>query len=443
MSALFGSVVLTGHDGTTARFTHKNVRATSVHRSSNPRLGYGSVIWIAAAKEKKMRLHEFILSNREAILVEWDAFATAVAPASLHMSRTAIRDHAEEMLEAIAKDLASSQTDNEQLLKSQGKATVVQGAQETAAQTHALLRARSGFDINEMMAEYRALRASVLRLWAAAESPRALEVQDTIRFNEAIDQSLTESVQFFAQEVERSRNLLLGMLAHDMRNPLQSVVMTAHYLGMLNAGVSVSNASAKLISSGARIQALLNDLVDFNRSKLGVGMRISPVACNLHAAITEEIVLLQQTETNREIRLTAEGDFHGVWDALRLRQVLANLVVNAFKYGDAKQPIEIALTSAENSVSLVVSNRGLPIPADLMAHLFEPLRQGMNSRKTSPDDGSLGLGLYIAKEIVLAHGGEIDVRSDDVLTTFTVVLPRGTANKSEPPVESKALVNLD
>lgn len=183
-----------------------------------------------------MRLHQFILANRDAILAEWDAFAAAISPASMHMSRSAIRDHAEEMLEAIAQDLAAPQTDDAQLLKSHGKAPVVFGAPQTAAQTHALMRARSGFDLNEMIAEYRALRASVLRLWAAAEFPSALDVQDTIRFNESIDQSLTESAHFFSAELERSRNLLLGMLAHDMRNPLQTVVITAKYLGMLNAG---------------------------------------------------------------------------------------------------------------------------------------------------------------------------------------------------------------
>lgn len=377
-----------------------------------------------------MRLHQFILANRDAILAEWDAFAAAISPASMHMSRSAIRDHAEEMLEAIAQDLAAPQTDDAQLLKSHGKAPVVFGAPQTAAQTHALMRARSGFDLNEMIAEYRALRASVLRLWAAAEFPSALDVQDTIRFNEAIDQSLTESAHFFSAELERSRNLLLGMLAHDMRNPLQTVVITAKYLGMLNAGAKVSDAAGRLVSSGARIQALLDDLVDFNRSNLGVGIRISPVACDLRATVIDQIKVLQPARSNRELRLVAEGDFHGWWDPNRLCQVLDNLVINADKYGHPDTPIEVALASSEESVKLIVSNAGPRIPAESLLHIFEPLKRGLNHGVAEQDDGSLGLGLYIAKEIVRAHGGEIDVRSDDVQTVFTVLLPRAAATRS-------------
>lgn len=378
-----------------------------------------------------MRLHEFILANRNAILTEWDAFAGEVSPMSGHMSRDAIRDHADELLEAIAKDLAAPQTDDEQRLKSQGKAPVVRGAPQSAAQTHALMRARSGFDINEMVAEYRALRASVLRLWAAKEFPATLDVQDTIRFNEAIDQSLAESVHFFAKELERSRNLFLGSQAHDMRNPLQTVLVTAHYLGKLNAGAAVSNAAGKLISSGARIQALLDDLVDFNRSNLGLGIRVYPVPCDLLKVVTEEIELLRPSNAGRELILIAEGDFQGSWDPNRLCQVLANLVINALKYGDASQPIEVALAGAEETVTLVVTNAGPPILAEFMVHIFEPLKRGIDLGDAAPDDGSLGLGLYIAREIVRAHGGEIDVRSDNSRTVFTVVLPR--AQESSAP----------
>jgi hypothetical protein len=100
---------------------------------------------------------------------------------------------------------------------------------------HAVLRARGGFDINQLAAEYRALRASVLRLWIDAGQP-APHADDVIRFNEAIDQALAESISFFSVQVDRARNLLLGMLGHDMRSPLQTIQMTAVYLANLNAG---------------------------------------------------------------------------------------------------------------------------------------------------------------------------------------------------------------
>lgn len=123
-----------------------------------------------------------------------------------------------------------------------------------------------------------------------------------IRFNEAIDQALCESISYFSDKVDESRNLLLGMLGHDMRTPLQSIQMTASYLGKLNAGEKVSTAASRLISSGARIKALLDELVEFNRA-------------NLRAA-----------HPGRELVLDVTGDTHGFWDGPRLQRLLGNLV---------------------------------------------------------------------------------------------------------------------
>jgi signal transduction histidine kinase len=176
-----------------------------------------------------MRLAEFILHNMEAILAEWEAFAATLLPAALGMPPL----HAQPILEAVAKDLSTPQTREAQSEKSKGRAPQVAGAPETAAQTHAVLRAQGGFDINQLVAEYRALRASVLRLWVDASPLDETGVEDVIRFNEAIDQAVAESVGHFHAQVERARNLLLGMLGHDMRSPLQAIQATASGLADL------------------------------------------------------------------------------------------------------------------------------------------------------------------------------------------------------------------
>ncbi len=178
-----------------------------------------------------MRLADFILRDMESILVEWEAFAGTLFPAAASMTPLALRDEAKEILEAVAKDLSTSQTKQAQIDKSRGRAPKLMDAPETAAQTHAILRARSGFDINQLASEYRALRASVLRLWTESCQPDDINLEDVIRFNEAIDQALAESIGFFSEQVERSRNLLLGMLGHDMRNPLNAIQLTASVLG--------------------------------------------------------------------------------------------------------------------------------------------------------------------------------------------------------------------
>ena len=135
-----------------------------------------------------MRLAEFILRDMEAILVEWEAFAVTLFPAAATPTRLTLRNHAQQILEAVAKDLSTPQTRQAQADKSLGRASKVMGAPETAAETHAVLRAKSGFDINQMVAEYRALRATVLRLWIDACQVDDPGLEDVVRFNEAIDQ---------------------------------------------------------------------------------------------------------------------------------------------------------------------------------------------------------------------------------------------------------------
>jgi signal transduction histidine kinase len=240
-----------------------------------------------------MRLSQFILSEREQILVRWEAFARTQMPAAESMGALALRDHAEQILQAIAKDLETYQSRQAQTQKSLGLAPVVQGAPETAAQTHALLRAQSGFDIRQLAAEYRALRASVLRLWTDAQPKAADMFEQVMRFNEAIDEALVESIGHFHMQVERNRNLLLGMLGHDLRSPLQSIQTTAAYLTALDAGTAVSEAATRLINSGSRMKALLDDLVDFNRTKLGVGIVVRPAEIESAAVLTDELNLLR------------------------------------------------------------------------------------------------------------------------------------------------------
>src|SRR6185503_8211858 len=121
----------------------------------------------------------------EAILADWEAFAATLLPAAAGMTSLALRDHAQHILEAVAKDLTTNQTRETQSEKSKGRAPKVAGAPETAAQTHAVLRAQTGFDINQLVAEYRALRASVLRRWMDAGPIDQPGMEDVIRFNEA------------------------------------------------------------------------------------------------------------------------------------------------------------------------------------------------------------------------------------------------------------------
>jgi signal transduction histidine kinase len=371
-----------------------------------------------------MRLAEFIVRDMEAILLQWEAFAATLVPAAVDMKSLALRDHAQQILQAVAKDLSTAQTRKAQVEKSLGHAPVVIGASETAAQTHALLRARSGFDINQLAAEYRALRASVLRLWMDECQPDAPHPDDVIRFNEAIDQALAESVGYFSAQVDQARNLFLGMLGHDMRSPLQTILMTAQYLTALNAGEQVSVAASRLIRSGARMQALLSDMLDFNRTRLGLRIGISPTDVDLERLFADELDQLRAAYPDRHVELDVTGSCRGAWDGRRLQQLLGNLVLNAFKYGAPNTPVRVVMTGDEQNVRFEVRNRGPAIDRMTLHRIFDPLQRGLNLEDSGNADGSLGLGLYIVREISRAHGGEIDAWSSEGETVFTVRLPR-------------------
>jgi signal transduction histidine kinase len=369
-----------------------------------------------------MRLAHFISRDMEGILVEWEEFASAILPAAANMTALALRDHAKQILEAVANDLSTSQTKQAQIDKSRGRAPKLIGVPETAAQMHAVLRARSGFDINQLASEYRALRSSVLRLWTEACQPDDINLEDVVRFNEAIDQALAESIHFFSEQVERARNLLLGMLGHDMRNPLNTMLMTARHLATLNAGAEVSEAAARLIRGGASMRALLDDLVDFNRTKLGLGINIARANVDLAAAFADELEELRGAHVGRELELKVVGDTRGLWDGPRLRQLLRNLVSNAIKYGKPDALVRVVLTGEEADVRIEVVNSGPAIEGAALDQIFDPLKRGSPQRHDT-DDG-LGLGLYIVREVAQAHGGEVDVRSDREETVFVVRLPR-------------------
>lgn len=371
-----------------------------------------------------MRLADFITQNLEPILAQWEEFAASMLPAAANMGALALRDHAGQILLAVVKDLRSSQTREAQREKSLGRAPRPIDATETAAQTHALLRARAGFNINQLAAEYRALRASVLRLWMDDRALVATDLDDVIRFNEAIDQALAESVGFFSAQVDQNRNLLLGMLGHDMRSPLQAIQATASYLAALNAGEGVSDAAGRLIRSGARIQALLDDLTDFNRTRLGLGINVVPTTIDLADVLADELDELRAIHPDRQIELHVSGNSQGVWDGHRLQQLLGNLVLNAVKYGAQDTPVRVDVTGDATHVRIEVTNSGPAIDRETLASIFDPLTRGTIQQSKHDRSGSLGLGLFIASEIAKAHCGIIEARSDETGTSFLLSLPR-------------------
>jgi signal transduction histidine kinase len=213
------------------------------------------------------------------------------------------------------------------------------------------------------------------------------------------------------------------MLGHDMRSPLNTILTTSSYLAALNAGEEVSVSAARLIRSGAAMQALLDDLMDFNRTKLGLGVKVVPSDIDLAAVVTDELEQLRGAHPSQRIELAVSGDSRGRWDGARLQQLVRNLVSNAIRYGSPDTAVRVALRGEDAEVRVEVTNSGSMDPSAL-SQIFEPLQRGSAHDDSHDARGGLGLGLFIVRAIAVAHGGGVEAHSDGGETTFAVRLPR-------------------
>lgn len=381
-----------------------------------------------------MRLADFILANREPVLAEWEVFARTCAPASGSMDVAALRDHADEMLTVIAADLATPQGRLAQSEKSKGHAPAEDDDATTAAEEHGSGRARSGFTVAQMVAEYRALRASVIRLWTASEGALdASDIEDLTRFNEAVDQALAESILRFDEDVEQAKETFLAILGHDLRTPLGAIQTSASFI-LETAALSEAERTllAGIAGSARRSVTMVGDLLDFTRSRLGDGIPIARAETDLSELVRDVVDEITAAHPERSIRVDARVEQRGRWDAARLRQALGNLIGNAVQHGAEGATVTVDVRGADDQVTIAVHNRGALIPAEQLDGIFNPMKPRRSPRPAGArgPTGSLGLGLYIADRIVHAHGGQIDVESSEAGgTTFTVRLPR----QAQPP----------
>lgn len=373
-----------------------------------------------------MRLHDFILAKRESILVEWEAFARTCAPASITMDVEALRDHANEMLTVIAADLKKSESDSGQSERSGEHVPEPAESEMTAAEEHGAERAESGFTVAQTVAEYRALRASVLRLWTLERGElRSTDIADLTRFNEAIDQSLAESIAEFTDNVENAKEMFLAILGHDLRNPLGAIFTSATF--MSETGEMDQTLILQIAERAMRATQMVGELLDFTRSRLGGGIPIDRAEIDLRRIVQDVVAEIMAARPEGNVEVEAGEGQHGHWDAARMSQALTNLVGNAVEHGATGTAVGVKFRGGDEDVAIMIHNRGAAIPADRLDGIFNPMKLRMTPAKASDHgpSGNLGLGLYIAERIVHAHGGRIEVDSSEPRgTTFTVHLPR-------------------
>jgi signal transduction histidine kinase len=230
------------------------------------------------------------------------------------------------------------------------------------------------------------------------------------------------------QQTLHYAEIFSGILAHDLRSPLSAILTTAQYLVMRPEALPLVKPLSRILSSGERMLRMIEQLLDFTRIRVGGGIELRASDVDLGDICRVVIAELEAAHADSALRMRASGNLRGTWDGDRLTQVLSNLVSNALQHGDPSGGVDVALEGGDPERMLIhVHNRGA-IPDQVRPVLFDPFR-GSQERERR---GGLGLGLFIARQIVLAHAGEVLVDSSPAAgTTFTIVLPR-----SAPPSRS-------
>jgi PAS domain S-box-containing protein len=271
----------------------------------------------------------------------------------------------------------------------------------------------------EVLLRHRGTGEDVVVRSSAAPIRLGDRIVGAVAVNTDITQRMVEEAELRAALAFRDR--MLGVLSHDVRNPL-AVILTSTALlerQLAGAGDKSRRAAVRRITDNARqIERMVRDLLDYTRTRQGRGLPIAPRDSDLLSLCQQEVEGMQVLHPKRVLQLSSSGDTRAALDPDRASQVISNLISNALGYSPADSPVRIVLRGEEDSVVLEVHNQGPPIPPELLPRLFEAFEQGAAG-------AGLGLGLYIAQQIVEAHGGTISVHSDgEAGTTFTVRWPR-------------------
>ena len=298
--------------------------------------------------------------------------------------------------------------------------------------------------VSKLTDRARALQGGAFDIAVPAEGPRELKtfaetftkmarsLQEAKEEREQLlrevqaDRARLEVLARQAQEAARILEDLVAVVSHDLRNPISAISMSASMM-LKREGLQDWQAKGlgRIYSAADRAIRLIRDLLDSTQARVG-GIPVEPRPLDFHELARHVVEEVQLAYPERHIHFQPGGDAHGAWDADRMAQVITNLVGNAVQHSPADTPIRVHSRGADGEVFLEIHNEGPPIPAEVLPTLFEPFQKGRSTRGGAP--GSLGLGLFISRQLVEAHGGAIEVRSaQGEGTTFTVRLPRVAA----------------
>jgi signal transduction histidine kinase len=358
-----------------------------------------------------MSLPNFIHESLDHILEQWERDC---GPAANRTEPAARRLHFGKVLHAVAADMR-------RIRASQPGASAPFAA-GTEPQANGAVPSHAG----QLFNDYASLRASVVRQWRRKHpSPSAEDLDDLVHFNEAMDRSLAElTTTFSPTESQQPQSLFLGVLNHELRTSVASIMMSAQVLTHRSApGSPEGKAAQRILRSCEQLRQSLDALSDFTKVRLGAQLEIDRVRDDMGVLCRQALDAYARVDPERKVRLTSDGDLSGDWDTKRIREAIGGLLGNAARFASRGSVVTIAAEGhSADEVTDTVHGDGTPIDVETLQTIFDPVARVESENATY---AGLGLGLFIVRKVVDAHGGQVTVNAAPGRgTTFKVVLPR-------------------
>lgn len=359
-----------------------------------------------------MSLPHFIHESLDDILSEWERECGDSPRGAEPAVR---RAHFGKVLHAVAEEMKRSKAAD-----AAAAATVVSFARRNgdapaAPHSHA----------SQLVDDYASLRASVVRQWRRKHpSPSGADLDDLVHFNEAMDRSLAELTATFSPSESQPHSLFLGVLNHELRTSVASILMSAQVLTHRSTpGTPEAKAAQRILRSCEQLRQSLDALSDFTKVRLGAQLEIDRVRDDMGVLCKQALDAFARVDPERKVRLTSDGDLGGDWDTTRVREAVGGLLANAARFASRGSVVTIAADGhAADEVKVTVHGDGTPIDVETLQTIFDPVARVESENATY---AGLGLGLFIVRKVVDAHGGNVSVEaSAQDGTTFTMVLPR-------------------
>lgn len=250
----------------------------------------------------------------------------------------------------------------------------------------------------------------------------------------------TEPVMRALEERLEIQERLLGIVSHDLRTPLNTILTAAAVIQRRpDVDERLASAVRYIVAAGNRAERLVSDLMDFTQTRYGASLSIQPDVVDVRRLIRNIVEEARLTFPSRELLVDVQDIGSALWDADRIHQALINLLRNAVAYSPAGSAVHVAATDRDDIIELRVTNQSEALPAELMENLFEPMKRLEGISK----GGGLGLGLYIVKQIAIAHGGTVVVESAGAEISFAVRLPRRAQQGAALPIASAKLTKRE